>query len=196
MKKIYLFALAAACALTACTSQQAATTANGEQQQIGGSDIAYVYAEQVIAECELMQTEGAALAEKTQKAQESWAKKERSLQAEAAALQQKYEKGLITTRDAQAQQEKIQKRVANFQNNTQKEMQTLEEENMVFTNRVQDLVMRAVREVNAEGQYKLVINANSLMDADTTLNITVAVLAKANELYKNEKDQPAEEPAQ
>ncbi|MBQ6881540.1 MAG: OmpH family outer membrane protein [Alistipes sp.] len=193
MKKIYLFALAAACAWTACTTQQAGETTTAEAQQVGGADIAYVHAEQVVAECDLMKGEGAALAEKTQKAQESWAKKERSLQAEAAQLQQKYEKGLITTRDAQAQQEKIQKRATNFQTNTQKEMQTLEEENLVFTNRVQDLVMRAVREVNADGRYKLIINANSLMDADTTLNITAAVLAKANELYAADKAAPAEE---
>ena len=187
MKKIYLFALALACALSACTSQQGATTEAGEQQQVGGSDIAYVFAEQVIAECDLMKGEGAALAEKTQKAQESWSKKERKLQSDAAALQQKYEKGLITRRDAQAQQEKIQQRATDFQKNYQKEMQTLEEENMVFTNNVQDLVMRAVREVNADGRYKLIVNATSLMDADTTLNITAAVLAKANELYAAEK---------
>ena len=81
MKKIYLFALAAACAWTACTTQQAGETTTAEAQQVGGADIAYVHAEQVVAECDLMKGEGAALAEKTQKAQESWAKKERSLQA-------------------------------------------------------------------------------------------------------------------
>ena len=53
--------------------------------------------------------------------------------------------------------------------------------------------MRAVRELNADGRYKLIINANSLMDADTTLNITAAVLAKANELYAADKAAPAEE---
>ena len=55
------------------------SAANGDERE----------AEQVIAECDLMKGEGAALAEKTQKAQESWSKKERSLQAEAAALQEK-----------------------------------------------------------------------------------------------------------
>lgn len=189
MKKIFVFALAAACALTACTTNHAAQDekAEGATNAIGGSDIAYVHAEQVIAECELMKTEGTVLAEKTRKAQESWAKKERSFQAEVAALQEKYEKGLITTRDAQSKQESIQKRAASFQSNTQKEAQTLDEENVVFTNRVQDLVMRAVREVNADGRYKLIVNSNALMDADTTLNITAAVLAKANELYAAEK---------
>lgn len=190
MKKIFLFALAAACALTAC--QTGTTTDNqaaAEVATIGGSDIAYVSVEQVLAECELMLGEGQALAEKTQKAQESWAKKEQSLAAEAAQLQEKYEKGLITTRDAQAKQESIQKRVAAYQASAQKEAQTLDEENRVFTNRMQDLVMRAVQEVNAEKQYKMIVNANSLLDADTTLNITLKVLDKVNELYAKEKNE-------
>ena len=189
MKKIYLFALAAACAWTACTTQQAGDSTTAEVQQVGGADIAYVHAEQVVAECDLMKGEGAALAEKTQKAQESWAKKERALQAEYNGLVEKVQKALITSRDAQAKEQAIQKRLANYQQATQKEAQTLEEENLVFTNRVQDLVMRAVQEVNADKKYKLIINANSLMDADTTLNITAAVLAKANELYAQEKDE-------
>lgn len=187
MKKIFVLALAAACAMTACTTNNGVQSTPEAAAAIGGSDIAYVHAEQVIAECELMQTEGTVLAEKTRKAQESWAKKERSFQAEIASLQEKYEKGLITTRDAQSKQENIQKRAASFQSTTQKEAQTLDEENVVFTNRVQDLVMRAVREVNADGRYKLIVNSNALMDADTTLNITAAVLAKANELYAAEK---------
>ena len=190
MKKIFLFALAAACALTAC--QTGTTTDNqaaAEVATIGGSDIAYVSVEQVLAECELMLGEGQALAEKTQKAQESWAKKEQSLAAEAAQLQEKYEKGLITTRDAQAKQESIQKRVAAYQASAQKEAQTLDEENRVFTNRMQDLVMRAVQEVNAEKQYKMIVNANSLLDADTTLNITLKVLDKVNELYTKVKNE-------
>ena len=187
MKKMLLPALAAALVLTACgtkSADQAENTAEtAETRQVMPSDIAYVQVEAVLAQCDLYQTEGVALQEKTQKAQKSWAQREKSLQAEAAQLQEKYEKGLITSRDAQAQQESIQKRVASYQANAQKEAQTLDEENFVFSNRAQDLLQRAVREINADGKYKLIINASALIDADTTLNITPAVLAKVNELY-------------
>ena len=188
MKKIFMLALAAACALTACSPKNGAQgeAAEGAAREIGGSDIAYVQVEAVLAQCDLYLKEGVALQEKTQKAQESWAKKERSLQAEAAALQEKYEKGLITTRDAQAKQESIQKRAASFQAATQKEAQTLDEENVVFTNRAQDLLRRAVDAVNADKQYKLIVNASALIDADSTLDITPAILAKVNELYAAE----------
>ena len=189
MKKTLFPALAAALVLAACgtkTTGQAEATAEAAAQQVVSSDIAYVQVEAVLAQCDLYKNEGVALQEKTEKAQKSWAQREQNLQAEAAQLQQKYEKGLITSRDAQAQQESIQKKVASYQSNAQKEAQTLDEENYVFTNRAQDL-HRAVQEINSGKKYKLIINASALIDADSTLNITPAVLAKVNELYAADK---------
>lgn len=191
MKKTLFPALAAALVLAACgtkTTGQAEVAAEAAaQQQVVSSDIAYVQVEAVLAQCDLYKNEGVALQEKTEKAQKSWAQREQNLQAEAAQLQQKYEKGLITSRDAQAQQESIQKKVASYQSNAQKEAQTLDEENYVFTNRAQDLLHRAVQEINSGKKYKLILNASALIDADTTLNITPAVLAKVNELYAADK---------
>lgn len=193
MKKFFFPVLAAALVLTACgtktteTSAEVAATETATAQQVGTGDIAYVQVEAVLAQCDLFLTEGKALQEKTEKAQKSWAQREQNLQAEAAQLQEKYQKGLITTRDAQATQESIQKRVASYQANAQKEAQSLDEENYVFTNRAQDLLHRAVQEINADKRYKLIVNASALIDADTTLDITAAVLAKVNELYAADK---------
>ncbi|WP_279005410.1 OmpH family outer membrane protein [Alistipes finegoldii] len=185
MKKMLFTALVAACAMTACGTKTTETAAAAEEvtREIGSSDIAYVQVEAVLAQCDLFLNEGKALQEKTQKAQKSWAQKEQNLQSEAAQLQEKYQKGLITTNDAQAQQQSIEKRVAAYQSSVQKEAQALDEENFVFTNRAQDLLHRAVQDINAGKKYKLIINSTALIDADTTLNITPAVLAKVNELY-------------
>ena len=192
MKKMLFTALVAACAMTACGTKTTETAAAAEEatREIGSSDIAYVQVEAVLAQCDLFLNEGKALQEKTQKAQKSWAQKEQNLQSEAAQLQEKYQKGLITTNDAQAQQQSIEKRVAAYQSSAQKEAQPLDEENFVFTNRAQDLLHRAVQDINAGKKYKLIINSTALIDADTTLNITPAVLAKVNELYA--ADQKAE----
>ena len=185
MKKMLFTALVAACAMTACGTKTTETAAAAEEatREIGSSDIAYVQVEAVLAQCDLFLNEGKALQEKTQKAQKSWAQKEQNLQSEAAQLQEKYQKGLITTNDAQAQQQSIEKRVAAYQSSAHKEAQALDEENFVFTNRAQDLLHRAVQDINAGKKYKLIINSTALIDADTTLNITPAVLAKVNELY-------------
>lgn len=191
MKKTLFPALAAALVLAACGTKPAEQTGDAAEavaQQVISSDIAYVQVEAVLAQCDLYKTEGVALQEKTEKAQKSWAQREKGLQAEAAQLQEKYQKGLITSRDAQTQQENIQKKAESYQANAQKEAQTLDEENYVFTNRAQDLLHRAVQEINAGKKYKLIINATALIDADTTLNITPAVLAKVNELYAADKN--------
>ena len=189
MKKMLFTALVAACAMTACGTKTTETAAAAEEatREIGSSDIAYVQVEAVLAQCDLFLNEGKALQEKTQKAQKSWAQTEQNLQSEAAQLQEKYQKGLITTNDAQAQQQSIEKRVAAYQSSAQKEAQALDEENYVFTNRAQDLLHRAVQDINADKKYKMIVNSTALIDADTTLNITPAVLAKVNELYAADK---------
>ena len=192
MKKILLTAVVAMMAATACNKAAAPQSENNSQATdtaaaVNSSDVAYVHVEAVLAQSDMFQTEGDALQKKTQKAQESWAKKGQNLEYEAAQLQEKYQKGLITTANAQAEQEKLEKRAASLQQAQQKEAQALEEENFVFTNRAQDLLRRAVEAVNADHRYKLIINASALIDADTTLNISEQVLTKVNELYKAEQ---------
>lgn len=188
MKKVFLTLFVAALSLSSCenkTTEPAA--AEAAATEVIASDYAYVRVEYILAESDIYKSEGVALQEKTEKAQNSWAQKERNLQNEAVQLQEKYQKGLITTADAQKQQQSIERKIANYQTNTQKEAQALEEENVVFTNRTQDLVMRAIREINADKKYKLVINATALLDGDEALDISAAVLAKVNELYAKDK---------
>ena len=189
MKKIFLTAIVAMMAATACNKPAATQNTNAEDAAtaVNTSDVAYVHVEAVLAQSELFQTEGEALQKKTEKAQESWVKKGQNLESEAARLQEKYQKGLITTANAQAEQQKLEQRAAALQQAQQKEAQTLEEENFVFTNRANDLLRRAVEAVNSDKRYKLIINASALIDADTTLNISAQVLEKVNELYKAEQ---------
>ena len=191
MKKFFFTLLVAALSFASCDNKTATPAAEGEAaatEAVTGGDIAYVRVEYVLAESEIYKTEGVALQEKTQKAQNSWAQKEQNLQNEAAQLQEKYQKGLMTTADFQQKGQALEKRAANFQTNTQKEAQALDEENFVFSNRTQDLLMRAIKEVNSDGKYKMVVNATALLDAADALDISEAVLAKMNELYAAEKE--------
>jgi outer membrane protein len=58
---------------------------------------------------------------------------------------------------------------------------------VVFNNRVNDLIMRAVQSINADKKYKMVINSTAVLDFDKSLDITSLILAKVNELYNDEK---------
>ena len=190
MKKYFFTLLVAALSFASCDNKTATPAAEGEAaatETVTGGDIAYVRVEYVLAESEIYKTEGIALQEKTQKAQNSWAQKEQNLQYEATQLQEKYQKGLITTADAQKQQESIERKITNYQTSAQKEAESLDEENFVFSNRTQDLILRAIQAINAEKKYKMIVNSTALLDADPALDISDAVLAKVNEFYATEK---------
>lgn len=194
---------------------ETATAENGATECVVAGDVVYVNVDYVLSGSELYAKEGADLQkkvqqtqEKIQKAQEGWANTEKGLQAEyaklqneAAKLQEDYGKGLITTLNAQQKQEELQKkgdaiqtRINNYQQRVQKEeteLQTearnLDEENAVLMNRFQDLMQRAIGEINADKRYKMILSAMVVLDAEPTLNISDLVLAKVNELYAADK---------
>ena len=194
MKKIFIAALAVL-AFVGCNNEKKTNNAEEVATEnvavVSSSDIAYVNVEYVLAQSEIVKTEGEALRLKTEKTQQKLAKREQNLQNEMQQLAEKYQKGLITTRDAQSKEQDLQKRAAALQTQIQKEGKELEEENFVFQNRLNDLVMRAIQAINADKKYKMVVQATALLDADESLNISDAVLAKVNELYAAEKAESA-----
>lgn len=192
MKKTLFAAVVAALFAVGCNNN-AAQPAEGaaEQATITSSDIAYVKADSLLAASDIFLTEGVALQKKLEAAQQSWAKKEQNFQYEANQLQEKYQKGLITTVDFQQKGEALEKRIANYQNNTQKEAATLDEENFVLQNRINMLVAEAVEEINKDGKYKLIINSTALLDGAPELDITSDLLKIVNEKYAAEKAENA-----
>ena len=189
MKKVLFAAVALVFAVSCNNAQKAtATDANAEvKTEVGSSDLAFVRTDAVFAESEIFKTEGVALQAKNEKTQKNLAEKEQKLQNEMVQLQEKYQKGLITTIEAQRKEQDIQKRVASYQESAQKQLRALEEENVVFQNRMADLMQRAINEINAEKTYKMIVNATALLDASEELDITELILAKVNELYAADK---------
>ena len=188
MKKVLFAALALVFAVSCNNAPKTTATEAAEAKtEVTSADIVFVRTEAVFAESEIFKTEGVALQSKNEKTQKSLAEKEQKLQNEMVQLQEKYQKGLITTIEAQRKEQDIQKRVAAYQESAQKQLRALEEENMVFQNRMADLMQRAINELNANGAYKMIVNATALLDASEELDITSVVLAKVNELYAADK---------
>ncbi len=190
MRKIFIAALAFL-AFAGCKEQAkngAESTEQTATEVATEGDLAFVNVDYVLAESDIFKTEGIALRDKTEKTQQKWVKKEQNLQNEINQLAEKYQKGLITTRSAQEKEQELQKRAASMQTAAQREGKELEEESIVFQNRMNDLLMRAVQEINADKRYKMIVAATALLDADESLNLTEKVLAKVNELYKADKE--------
>ncbi len=188
MKKTFFAAVVAALFAVGCTNN-AAQPAEGavEQATITSSDIAFVKADSLLIASDIYLTEGVALQKKLEAAQQSWAKKEQGFQYEAAQLQEKYQKGLITTLKAQETEESLNKRVQNYQQSMQKEAAVLDEENFVLQNRINMLVAEAIEEINKDGKYKLILNSTALLDGAQALDITQDLLKIVNEKYAAEK---------
>ena len=188
MKKTLFAAIVAALFAVGCTNN-AAQPAEGaaEQTTITSSDIAFVKADSLLVMSDIYLTEGVALQKKLEAAQQSWAKKEQGFQYEAAQLQEKYQKGLITTLKAQETEESLNKRVQNYQQSMQKEAAVLDEENFVLQNRINMLVAEAIEEINKDGKYKLILNSTALLDGAQALDITQDLLKIVNEKYAAEK---------
>ena len=184
MKKVLFAALALVFAVSCNNAPKTTATEAAEAKtEVTSADIVFVRTEAVFAESEIFKTEGLALQAKNEKTQKSLAEKEQKLQNEMVQLQEKYQKGLITTIEAQRKEQDLQKRAAEYQESAQKQLRALEEENIVFQNRMADLMQRAIREINAEGTYKMIVNATALLDASEQLDITSIVLTKVDEIY-------------
>ena len=188
MKRIFIVTLAVLAFAGCKENKKGAEVEQTATEVVAQGDLAFVNVDYVLAESNIFKTEGVALRDKTEKAQQKWMKKEQNLQNEMQQLAEKYQKGLITTRSAQEKEQELQKRAVSLQSAAQKEGKELEEENLVFQNRLNDLIMRAIQDINADKKYKMIMQATSLLDADESLNISEAVLAKVNELYAAEKE--------
>lgn len=188
MKKVLFAAVALVFAVSCNTAPKTTETEAAQTKaEAVATDLAFVRTDAVFAESEIFKTEGVALQSKNEKTQKTLAEKEQKLQNEMVQLQEKYQKGLITTIEAQRKEQDIQKRVAAYQESAQKQLRALEEENLVFQNRMGDLMQRAIDEINANGAYKMIVNASALLDASEELDITSIVLDKVNELYAADK---------
>ena len=190
MKKIFIVALAFLAVVGCKENKNSAETAAQTATEVAAQgDLAFVNVDYVFAESDIFKSDGIALRDKTEKAQQKWAKKEQGLQNEINQLAEKYQKGLITTRNAQEKEQELQQRAAALQAAAQKEGKELEEESIVFQNRMNDILMRAIQEINGDKKYKMIVSITALLDADESLNITEQVLEKVNALYAAEKAQ-------
>lgn len=180
---------------------------------VASGDIVYIDPVYIMYTSKLYAAEGMPLEQKLQDfqarataAQEGWAKKEQNLadeynklQQDAAQLEQDYAKGLITTIKAQERQEALQKSGASIQTRVeslQKTMQTegqklqaeeyqLAEENLKLENRFNELMSMALKEINGDNRYKMIVNAQIVVDADESLNISPIVLQEIDRLYED-----------
>lgn len=218
MIKKVLFTAMAAALVVSCGSEQkgeAAQTNGAEQaatvdeklEEMGvakpteepaaSGDIVYVDMAYLSISAKLTLVEGVVLEEKLKAYEQervnvetSLYTKEQAFAAEAAKIQEDYERTLITSITAQQKSEDLERRYAEFQATVQNEAnklmekeQAILEEQQVLSTRFTTLLKQAVENINSDKKYKMVVTNDVVISADESLNISAIVLAEMDRLY-------------
>ena len=194
MKKALIIA-GAVLAMAACKNQGGATTEGaeataGERNVETVYDIAYIRMDSLMQNYDRFIELSSAFETKATKVSGDLEARARSLQNEIASFQDKVNKGLMTTRDAQAEQTRLQTRGEQFENDRQTHVAELAEEEQVMANQVFHAINDYVAKFNADLRYKMIINTSGgspIIHADPALDITDEVLRGLNAEYAAEK---------
>jgi outer membrane protein len=194
MKKVLLVALAIF-AFAACKNTSG--TAAGGSESVGEGrtvetvyDIAYISMDSLVTNYDRFIDLSGAFEAKATKIQSDLEARARNLQNEAVSFEDKVTKGLMTSRDAQAEQTRLQNKATQFETDRQARMAELAEEEQVMTNQVFYAIQEYVAKFNADLRYKMILTSsgsNPVLHADPALNITTEVLAGLNAEYAAEK---------
>ncbi len=194
MKNAFIIALAMF-AFVACKNTGGATAEGAEATTAGAKvetvyDIAYIQMDSLLTDYNRAIDLSSAFETKATKVQNDLEARARSFQNEIAGFQDKASKGLMTTRDAQAEQTRLQTKGEQLEIDGQRQQAELAEEQQVMMNQIFHAINDYVAKFNADYRYKMILTTSGgapIMHADPALNITAEVLKGLNEEYAAEK---------
>ena len=131
---------------------------------------------------------------KMQSIQEQMATRQKKLQKDYDAFNEKIQKGLMTQSTAQAQAEKLEKQKSELEQWANTKQNEMMEEQQVTMNQIMDAVQTFVTAYNEEKGYAMIFANQAIapiMTANSGLDITDEIIAGLNEEYvknKNKKD--------
>jgi outer membrane protein len=115
----------------------------------------------------------------------------RSLERDLMSAQEKVEKGLVTSRQAQTLQEELAQKQQNFVSYRDNLVNELAEEEQVMMRRINHCIELFMAEFNAGNRYKMVLSTaggSPIMIADPALDVTVEAIQGLNAYYTANKE--------
>ncbi len=103
-----------------------------------------------------------------------------SLQQRSASLQDKYNKGLITSMTFQQKMQQLQQEQQTIQQWYQEKSQELTNDQAMISNRVMDSIHNTINAFNKDGKYQLILTNSALLYGDPGLNITDTIVSLLN----------------
>jgi outer membrane protein len=149
--------------------------------------IAYVEIDTIMNHYQMAKDMSSALEEKQKRLDADFNNKSKTWQSGVLVFQNKVQKGLITSANAQELQQQLESQQQGlYQLRDQYRMQ-LAEDNQVNQRQIVQSIMEYLKDYNKEKGYQYILAnqfPSSILFADSTLNITQEVLVGLNQRYK------------
>ena len=188
MKKFLFCAAVAALSMTACNKSGSNSADNGaEAEESAGARIAYVELDTLMSQYQLYKDYSELLSRKGNNIQKTLAKKQRTLEQHAAAMQKKYENNGFTTRDElERAQNNIQKEQNELAELADRLNQDFNEEQARINDEARDSIQAFLKVYNKTKKYDYVMikAGDNLLIANPRYDITNDVVKGLNKRYK------------
>lgn len=173
-------------ATTSSSSGDSTSTASLAPDSYNGK-IAYIRMDSLMSGYGLYMDLSEQFGKKQQKAQSELESRGRNLEREVMELQDKAQKGLITTYQGRKAEEDLQKKQQSIVAYRDKVMGDLAQEEAVISGRISNAVLDFLKEYNVDKKYSMILQTmggNPVILADPSLDITAEVLAELNARYE------------
>lgn len=149
--------------------------------------VVYIQIDSLMNQYDMFNDLKSELESKAQVIQDDLSKKGRAFERDYKDWEEKIQKGLITRAQAETQQQQLAARQQELQNLGQQKQMEMAEEERVLINRVMDALNTYLKKYNEDKKFAIIINSsatmNTVLQADSSLNITNSVVAGLNEEY-------------
>lgn len=167
--------------------------AEAEAAEAAAGNIAYFCVDEVLAGYQMAIDLNAAFEKKAKGVNDDLERRNKKLENEQKELADKLNKGLVTRSTAEVQYNKLQEKVASFQQLLQQKNNELAEEQSVMLNNIANAIGEYVKKYNEEKGYTMIFSTASgllsqpVVDADPALNITSELIEGLNNEYQASK---------
>ena len=193
-KKLFLLpAVAAVLCTAACNPSSSKNDAEAAQGKSGEMKIAFFDLEAVLAGSDYANELRSAVEAEGEKVQKELQRRQQKLETRSRDLQERYNKGLLTTVSAQAEQKKLENSAAEFQKWAQEKEAAMMEEQQKMMAELADMIKTYVAKYNETKGYTMILSNSAGMPvviAEASMDITednITGLNEENEKKKNEK---------
>lgn len=144
---------------SSCQTQTAAPAASETAVESSAQKGAIVYfnLDRVLNEYDMANDLSSVLQTKLESIDQELNRRGNKLQSDVNSFQEKIDKGLLTRSTAEAQNEKLQKQQADFQNYYTEKQQEMQEEQAVTMNQIADAIKTYIDKYNEEKQFAMII---------------------------------------